>query len=126
MNELIVIFSEYLLLFLFYRNSAITAIEEIKTNFKFFPKYYSLPPRWLRNFFKLPNSEVPTFLHFRLWISFIHLCLAFLASIIHILTMGNTAINSVVVAIILFTPCVFGILDTISFCILFSVFNKRK
>ena len=119
--EIIMILSLYILAYFFFRNSAIGMIDEIRTNFRFFPKHYALPPRWIRKHFNLRKEEIPKFLLFRLYVSLFFAFSAPLAILICMLSRFNTY----VVGVMLFLPC-FVIPDTFVFMILAHVFKKKQ
>ena len=45
------------------------AIEDIRINFRFFPKHYAMPPRWIRKHFNLRKKEIPKFCLFGLYVA---------------------------------------------------------
>lgn len=120
MIEITCIFFEYILAYFFFRNSALGMIDEVKINFKHFPNHYVLPPRWIRNHFKLKKSEIPKYLFFRLCVSMIFGLLAPITSIICMISQ----LNNLVIGILIFSPCVFVIPDTIAFIIISHAFKK--
>ena len=121
MKEIIVIFIEYLLFYLFFRNSAVGMINEIRTNFKLFAKHYSMPPQWMRKHFNLKKTEIPKFLLFRLYVSMAFGILIPITSIVCLITQ----FNSYAVGGMMFFPCLFVILDTVVFSILSHIFKRR-
>lgn len=48
---------------------AIRSIKEVKTNFKFFPRHYSMPPKWIRKLYHLKKAKIPKYLLFMLYLS---------------------------------------------------------
>ena len=121
MIELFMLFSGYVLCYFFFKNSAIGMINEVKTNFNLFPKYYCLPPRWMRKHFNLKNKKIPQYLCFRLYVSIAFGLLAPVTTIIGLCTQ----FNNIVIGIILFAPSFFVLPDTIQFIILSHIFKKK-
>ena len=58
-----------LLFYYRHKNHMKLAIEDIKTNFRFFPKHYAMPPRWIRKHFNLRKNEIPKFCLFGLYVA---------------------------------------------------------
>ncbi len=55
--EIIILFSQYLLISFFIKNSAIEMIEQIGRNSKLYPKHYCMPSPWMRKCFKLKKMN---------------------------------------------------------------------
>ena len=106
---------------LFYRNSALTAFEDIKTKFSLYPKHYSMPPRWIRKFLRLKKKEMPKFLLYRLYGSIAVLLLTLPAFIICLIPQLNSYIDELLVAF-----AIFGLADLIMFLILYPIFKRAK
>ena len=121
MIEISVLFAEYLLSYFFFRNSALGMIAEVRTNFRLYEKHYKLPPRWLRKHFRLKKDEIPKYLLFRLYVS---ISFGIMAPISIVICLASQ-LNSLVVGIMLFIPCVFVIPDSIVFIILSSIFKRH-
>ncbi len=121
MKYIFFIFSVYVLFYFFYRNSTLVAIDDIRTNFKFFPKHYCLPPRMIRKHFGLKKSEIPKFLCFRLYVSLSSWVLAPISSIICVCV----AFDKTVIYIMMSIPPIFVVADTITFLIMLHIYKKR-
>ena len=109
---------------MFYRNCRITTkikIDDIRIKAKFFPKYYSMPPRWIRKHFKLKKSYIPKFLLFRLYLAVSFLFLALLNATICLIIKPNY----IVIQIMTFVPLFFYCIDLIVFFIVCHIFEKR-
>lgn len=119
--EILISISVYVLAYLFFRSSAKGMIEDIKTNFKFFPKHYIMPPRWMREHFALKKTEIPKFLFFRLLISLLHLILIPVQIIVYVIL----RFDPFVVYDFVLASCVYVIPDTIVFIIFSRVYKKR-
>ena len=117
---MILIVGVYVLLYFFFRNSAIGMIDEIKTNFKLFPKHYTLPPRWMRKHFKLKKSEIPKYLFFRLCVS---MFFGLLTPVVCVVCLFSQ-FNACVVGAMVLLPCAFVIPDTVVFIIMSRIFKK--
>ena len=61
MYECLFLICVYLAAYRFFRFTAVITINDIKTNFKLFPKHYALPPRWIRKHFKLKKLKFQSF-----------------------------------------------------------------
>lgn len=120
MDGIVAILGEYLLLYLFLKNSAIVAMNEIKTNFKLFSKHYCLPPVWIRKHFKLKKTEIPKFLLFRLYVAMFFLVSAPIAVIICLVSQFNFR----VIGSLMFFPGLFVLIDNVVFIILYFAFKK--
>lgn len=51
--------------------SSKNADKEIRTNSKFYPMHYMIPPRWLRKMFSLTKKEMAKFLVWQLYFSIV-------------------------------------------------------
>lgn len=120
MFGVIILFCLYLILYLFFRNSARHAINDIRTNFRFFPKHYAHPPRWIRKHFNLRNEEIPKFLLFRLYVSLSFVLLEPIVIIVSILSLLNTY----TITLLMVLPMPFVLFDTITFVILYHIYRK--
>ena len=107
--------------YIFFRSTAKIKIDEIKTNFKYFPKQYSLPPRWMRKHFKLQKAEIPKFLLFRLYLAISYGVLAPISVIVGIITQ----FDSHVLRIMAFSSVLFVIPDSVVFIIMSHLFEKK-
>ena len=117
--EIIILFSQYLLISFFIKNSAIEMIEQIGTNSKLYPKHYCMPSPWMRKCFKLKKNELPNYLYYRLYVSIGFLILAPITSIICLCTQFNT----IVIGGMLVAPCLFVIVDTVQFIVVSHIFK---
>ena len=98
--EVLVILAEWLWVAYVVKTTTIITANEIKTNFKFFPKHYAMPPRWLRKHYKLKKTEIPKYWLFRLYLAFAIKVMAPVAALVALFSF----LNSTVVYIILFLP----------------------
>jgi len=120
MNEIVVILVQYVLFHCFFKNSAINMIDDVKTSFRFYPKHYLLPPRWIRKLYGLKKKEIPKYLLYRLYVS-----LAFLLLIpINIFVLLISQINPFFSSIMILMPCVYIVLDSFIFIIVSRIFKK--
>ncbi len=117
----ICVFIEYYYIHYYYKVTAKTKIEEIKTNFRFFPKHYVLPPRWIRKRFKLKKEEIPKFLLCRLLGSTLCFILSFIMPFAFLFTQLVPAIGYIIVAV----PIFCALLDQIVFVIMCLVFERK-
>ena len=107
----------------FYRYYRITAkleIEKIKTNFKFYPKHYVLPPRWIRKHFKLKKKSIPKFIMFRLYLAVAFIALIPITIIIFLLPI----VNATFMYWMPFGLIFFAFVDVVVFEILCSIYNR--
>lgn len=119
MIESFIVFSGYILIYFFFRNSAVGMIEEVRINFKLYPKHYVRIPRWMQNHFKIKRKEIPKYLFFRLCISLFFGILAPIVAVMCLIIQQQAVIGFVI-----FIPCLFGILDTVQFIIVSHIFKK--
>lgn len=117
----ICVFIEYYYMHYYYKVTAKNKIEEIKTNFRFFPKHYALPPRWIRKRFKLKKEEIPKFLLCRLLGSALYFILSFIMPFIFLFAQFNSIIKYIIVA----TPLFCALLDQTVFVIMSLVFKRK-
>lgn len=110
----------YTLLYLVIKDTTINSINKIKRNFKYYPKHYCMPSRWMRKHFKLPKREIPKFLCFRLYES--AACIALIPVMFFVLLF--TQFNEYVASGIIFVSAMFFLLDQIVWLILSSIFEK--
>ena len=104
----------------FHTDAILLTIDEIKTNFRFYPKHYCMPPRWMRKFFKMKKREIPKFLCYRLYVCFAAFLWAFIGFIIAFVSQFNV----VIIALVWFLPCFYLIPDIIVFLILRWIYIK--
>ena len=103
------------------RSTTKIEIEDIKTNLKYFPKHYIMPPRWIRKHFNLRKAYIPKFLLFRLYLAISFLILGPISAIICLIIKPNWYF----VQAMFFTPQIFYVIDLIVFFILCHFFKKR-
>ena len=104
------------------RNRATFMINEIKTNFKFYPKHYSMPPKWIRKHFNLKKAEIPKFLLLRLYWAIA--ILAFIPATVIVCLISQ--LNALVAGFILTFFVAFGVLETLSSLIIFSIYKRTN
>lgn len=107
--------------FLAYKNSTIAADKKICTNFKYYPRHYAMPPRWLRHFFSLPKRPTGKYLIARLYFAIAHIVLGLITTIIFLLTKAYTMVASVY--FLLYVSWI--VLDQIVFIIYFYIFKTK-
>lgn len=122
MIVVIYVFGIYLLIYFFLKNSAFAMLNEVKTNFRLYPKHYSMPPKWMRKHFNLKKAEIPKYLIFRLYLSMSFLILAPIASIVCFVTVFNPKVAGALI----FYPSVFIVfVDFVVFVIMFHIFKRK-
>ena len=119
MIESVIVFVEYVLSCIFFRNSAADMIETVRINLKLYPKHYVQISRWMRNLFNIRKCEIPKYLAFRLYLSLFWGLSAPIVAIICLFTQQQNIIGTII-----FIPCMFAIPDTIIFVVV-SHFFKR-
>lgn len=105
-----------------YKNSAISANKDIRTNFKFYPRHYMMPPRWMRKIFSLPKKEMAKFLVCRLLFSVAHIAIGIINAALVLINFSVSVF--VVKCLIMFQVC-WALIDAVVFLVLLRKFNKR-
>lgn len=104
------------------RSAAINGDKALRTNSKFFPKYYSIPPRWVRILFALPKRHMANFLVLQLYFSLIHIALG-------VINVAFASLNfpwsKLVFGYIVMCTCIWGLLDGITYMVLLHIFKAR-
>ena len=106
-----------------YRSSAIHGDKEIRTNMKFYPRHYAVPPRWMRKLFSLPKRDMAKFLIFQLYLSLVH---AVLAIVLCVILLGGFSWGGSFAVYMTRAFSYFGLSDVIVYLIFFSVFKRKK
>ena len=105
------------------RNSSINANKKIRTNFRFYPKHYMIPPRWIRKLFSLPKKEVAKFLVWHLFFSLAHIALGIINATL--LLIDFPASVFIAKCLIMFQTC-WVLIDAIAFCVLLRRFAQQS
>ena len=105
-----------------YMISSVNANKNIRTNFKFYPKRYIMPPRWMRKIFSLPKKEMPKFLFCRLLVSIAHIAIGIINAAILLINFSVSVF--VVKCLIMFQMC-WVLTDAVVFLVLLRKFNQR-
>ena len=121
MMEAIAIIGFYLMAYRTYRVTAKKAIKEIKTNFKYYPKCYRKPHRWIRKHFQLGHLEIPNFIILRLYIAILFLILAPIFGILSIIPQFKVIIFNIAVLI----PVIIVFSEGIVFMILWFHYKRK-
>ena len=101
--EAVLVLVEWLWISYQLKASTIFTANQIKTNFKYYPKHYVLPPRWLRKHYKLKKTEIPKYWLFRLYVAFVIKILSPVATLVALFSLLN---STVVSALIFFPPVI--------------------
>lgn len=105
------------------RSVAINGDKEVRTNFKFYPKHYIMPPRWIRKMFSLPKREMAKYLVFHLYLSLMHIVVGIINVVI--LSLGLPWSKFVFGCIVMFVSTA-TIVDSFGFVLFLYVFKYRK
>lgn len=105
-----------------YKNSAIRANKDIRTNFTFYPRHYMMPPRWMRKIFSLPKKEMAKFLVCQLLFSVAHIAIGIINAALILINFSVSVF--VVKCLIMFQIC-WVLIDAVVFLVLLRKFNKR-
>ena len=104
----------------FHTNATLLTIEEIKRNFRFYPKHYCMPPRWMRKFFNMKKREIPKYLCYRMYLYAATFLWAFISFIISLLSQ----FNELTMAIVGYLPLVYLFPDIVVFLIFRWIYIK--
>lgn len=105
-----------------YKVSSVSASKDIRTNFKFYPRHYMMPPIWMRNIFSLPKKEMPKFLVCRLLFSVAHIAIGMINTALILINFSVSIF--VAKCLIMFQMC-WVLIDAVVFLVLLRKFNKR-
>lgn len=106
-----------------HRSAAINGDREVRINFKYYPKHYSTPPRWMRKLFSLPKREMANYLVFQLACSIAHLVIGVLNVMILLLDFSWS--RFLFGCILIFMSAV-TILDAMVFILFLKIFKHSK
>ena len=120
-NSIIIFFALSFLSWLSTRNRALLMIKEISSNSKYYPKWYTLPAKWIRKNFKLNDRFIPKYLYFELIISLVYIALGPINLVIAI----ATSFSPTVVKILVLHHSAWIALSTINFVIMSIIMKKR-
>ena len=104
------------------KSAAINGDKKLRTNSSFFPKHYTIPPRWIRKLFSLPKRYMANFLVFELYLSLIHIALGFINVVLQLLNFPWS--ESVCVGIVICT-CIWALFDTAIYIVFMRIFSRK-
>lgn len=107
--------------FLAFRLDAGREIEKNGISFRYYPKHYIAPKRWIRNLFHIKKHKIPRYLYYELLFSLFFLMLGLFNIVVCIVTDGEAFITGVLLMVHF---CLTGV-----FIILFLIMGalyKRK
>ena len=106
-----------------YRGSALHGDKEIRTNMKFYPRHYAVPPRWMRKLFSLPKRDMAKYLIFQLYLSLVH---AVLAIVLCVILLGGFSWGGLFAVYMTIAFSCFGLFDVIVYLIFLHIFKHKK
>ena len=106
-----------------YRGAALHGDKEIRTNMKFYPRHYAVPPRWMRKLFSLPKRDMAKYLIFHLYLS---LGYAVLAIVCFIILCGGFLWGGLFAVYMIRAMSCFGLFDVIVYLIFLYIFKHKK
>ena len=105
----------------FMKNSSLSMLNKVKTNFRLYPKHYSMPPRWMRKRFKLRKADIPKYLIVRLYIAMAFLICAPILAFVTFVTQFYPIVPLVLLYFVYFVV----FFDIVIYIIMYSVFSKK-
>lgn len=106
-----------------YRGAALHGDKEIRTNVKFYPRHYAVPPRWMRKLFSLPKRDVAKLLIFHLYLSLGH---AVLAVVYLVILCGNFPWGGLFAGYMIRAMSCFCVIDAIVYLVFLHIFKHKK
>lgn len=106
-----------------YRGAALHGDKDIRTNMKFYPRHYAVPPCWMRKLFSLPKRDMAKFLIFHLYLSLIHIALA-IANLV--ILCGGFLWGGLFAVYMIRAISFFCIIDAIVYIIFLHIFRHKK
>lgn len=106
-----------------YRGAALHGEKDIRTNMKFYPRHYAVPPRWMRKLFSLSKRDMAKFLIFHLYLSLGH---AVLAVVYLFILCGNFPWGGLFANYMIIAMAYFGLFDMIVYIIFSHIFKHKK
>lgn len=102
--------------------SSKNADKEIRTNSKFYPMQYMIPPRWLRKMFSLTKKEMAKFLVWQLYFSIVSIAVGIVNTVLLLINFSESVF---IVKHLIFLQICLELVDAIVFIILLRKHKRR-
>lgn len=102
--------------------SSKNADKEIRTNSKFYPMHYMIPPRWLRKMFSLTKKEMAKFLVWQLYFSIVSIAVGIVNTVLLLINFSESVF---IVKHLIFLQICLELVDAIVFIILLRKHKRR-